>query len=144
MLFFWHERPVLHQPIIRDGGVGQLQKGFVSSHFFFRFRHVVQPVLDRAFACFDAVVGERGGWMRGRPRRLSRTGSVGDIGVSSPTGSGLTSASWSSVSSILGTISSDPSRDTTRSSERESAVENPVVSNVGVFAGDSLLEDMEG
>ena len=83
--------------------------------------------------------------MRGRPRaRLSRTGSVGDIGVSSPTGSGLTSARWSSVSSILGTISSDPSRETTRSSDRESAVEKPVVSKVGVSAGDSLLDDMEG
>jgi hypothetical protein len=37
------------------------QKGLVSSHFFFRFRHVVQPVFDRALACFERVVGERGG-----------------------------------------------------------------------------------
>ena len=83
--------------------------------------------------------------MRGRPRaRLSRTGSVGDIGVSSVTGSGLTSDSWSSVSSILGTISSDSSREPMRPSERESWVETPLESNVGVSAGESLLDDMEG
>lgn len=83
--------------------------------------------------------------MRGLPRaRLIRTGSVGDIGVSSTAGSVFTSASWSSVSSIFGIISSDPSLEPTRSSEREPVMELPFVSNVGVVAGDSLLEDMEG
>lgn len=83
-----------------------LQKGFVSSHFFFRFRHVVHPVFDRALVCFD-VVGDRGGYIRGLPRRLGiRTGSVGEIGGSSTMGSALTSASESSCSSIFGTIPS--------------------------------------
>lgn len=83
--------------------------------------------------------------MRGRPlARLSRTGSVGDIGVSSATGSGLTSDNWSSASSILGTISSDPSLDPMRDSDRESVVETPFESKVGVFAGESLLDDVEG
>lgn len=83
--------------------------------------------------------------MRGRPRaRRSRTGSVGDMGVSSARGSALTSDSWSSVSSILGTISSDPSLEPMRPSDRESWTEAPLESKVGVLAGESLLDDMEG
>jgi hypothetical protein len=71
----------------------QLQKGLVSSHFFFLFRHVVHPVFDRAFACLARVVGERGGCILGRPRaRRIRTGSVGEMGVSSGDASSLTSA----------------------------------------------------
>jgi hypothetical protein len=71
----------------------QVQNGLVSSHFFLRFLHVVHPVFDRAFACFASVVGERGGCILGRPRaRLTRTGSVGEMGVSSGEGSSFTSA----------------------------------------------------
>lgn len=82
--------------------------------------------------------------MRGRPRRRSRTGSVGDSGVSSAAGSGFTSDNWTSVSSILGTTSSEPSRDPMRSCEGEPVVKAPSLLNVGVSAGESLLEDMEG
>lgn len=101
----------------------QLQKGFVSSHFFFRFLHVVQPVFDLALACFASVVGERGGCILGRPRALLiLDGSVGDMGVSSVEGSSLTSANWSSVSSSLGIISLEPNRMSDRSSDCVSEV----------------------
>lgn len=124
---------------------GNLQKGLVSSHFFFRFRHVVHPVFERAFACFVAAVGERGGCIRGRPReRLSRTGSVGEIGDSSVTGSVLTSSSRSSVSSIFGIISSEPTRESIRVSDCVSELEATFASKMGVFIGESLLDDMEG
>lgn len=94
-----------------------LQNGLVSSHFFFLFRQVVHPVFDRALVAFDEAVGERGGYNLGRPRpRLARTGSVGDMGGSVPAGSALTSASCSSCSSILGMISSEPSRESIRGS----------------------------
>ena len=86
--------------------------------------------------------------MRGRPRaRLSRTGSVGEIGGSSANGSVLTSARCTSVSSIFGTISSEPSvpnRESIRASDCVSEMGRPFVSKVGVFMGESLLEDMEG
>lgn len=60
------------------------------------------------------------------------------------TGSDLTSDNWSSVSSIFGTISSDPSLEPVRPSDKEPVVETAFESKVGVFAGESLLEDMEG
>jgi hypothetical protein len=121
-----------------------LQNGLVSSHFFFLFRQVVQPVFDRAFVAFDEVVGERGGYNLGRPRpRLTRAGSVGDMEGSDPTDSALTSASCSSCSSILGTISSEPRRESFRDSAYMSGRPSALESTVGVSIGDSLLEDME-
>jgi hypothetical protein len=101
----------------------------VSSHFFFRFRHVVQPVFDRALACLARVVGERGGCILGLPRALrTRTGSVGEMGASSGDGSSLTSASWSSVSSTFGTISWDPVRTSVLSSDCVSEMVNTLES----------------
>lgn len=123
---------------------GALQNGLVSSHFFFRFRHVVHPVFDRAFVAFD-VVGDLGGYIRGRPRpRLIRTGSVGDIGGSSVIGSVFTSDSSSSRSSTLGTIPSNPLLELSRNSDGLSVGGVIPVSNVGVFIGESLQDDMEG
>lgn len=105
----------------------------------------MQPVFERAFACFEAAVGERGGCIRGRPRaRRSRTGSVGETGGSSDAGSALTSASCSSVSSIFGTISSEPKRESIRASDCVSEFVRTFESNVGVLMGESLLDDMEG
>jgi hypothetical protein len=122
-----------------------LQNGLVSSHFFFRLRHVVQPVLDRALACFAEVVGDRGGYRRGRPRpRLTRTGSVGEIGDSSAIGSAFTSDNSSSRSSTLGTTSSEPSLDDRREPICMSDVGSESDSSVGVSRGESLLDDMEG
>ena len=46
------------------------QRGLASSHFFFRFRHVRQPVLERPFVTlFVVTIGVRG-CFRGRPRGL--------------------------------------------------------------------------
>lgn len=122
-----------------------LQNGFVSSHFFLRFRHVVQPVFDRALACFERVVGERGGCILGRPRaRLIRTGSVGDVGVSSVKDSSFTSASCNSVSSSFGTTSVELVRVSPRASECVSEWLNMVESKLGVVIGESLADDIEG
>jgi len=105
----------------------------------------VQPVFDRAFACFDKAVGDRGGCMRGRPRaRLIRTGSVGDIAVSSAKDSSLTSANCSSVSSNLGTTSTELVRVSNRDSDCVSEVLKMVESKLGVVIGESLADDMEG
>ena len=105
----------------------------------------MQPVLDRAFACFDRAVGERGGCIRGRPlARRIRTGCVGDIGVSSATDSSLTSANCNSVSSSLGTTSVELVLVPIRDSDCVSDVLNMVESKLGVVIGDSLADDMEG
>jgi len=72
---------------------------------------------------------------------------VGEIGGSSAMGSILTSASCTSVSSIFGTMVSVPSvpnRESTRASDCVSELERPFASKVGVFVGESLLDDMEG
>ena len=83
--------------------------------------------------------------MRGRPRALRRrTGSVGEMGASSAEGSTFTSESCNSVSSILGTISSEPFRESMRGSDCVSETEGMFESKVGVFMGESLQEDMEG
>jgi hypothetical protein len=83
--------------------------------------------------------------MRGLPRaRRSRTGSLGEIGGSSVTGSILTSANCSSVSSILGTTSVEASRESTRVSDRLSEYGSVFVSNAGEVRGESLLDDIEG
>lgn len=81
----------------------------------------MQPVFDRAFACLESVVGDRGGCILGRPRaRRIRTGSVGDIGGSSPNGSSFTSANWTSVSSSFGTTSVELVRASNREADRAS------------------------
>lgn len=99
MLFFLHDRPG-KSVYGWSGRFEDLQKGLVSSHFFFLLLHVVQPVFDRAFVVL--LVGDFGGCSRGLPRpRRTRTGSVGDIGVSSI----FTSDSDSSRSSNFGTMS---------------------------------------
>lgn len=122
-----------------------LQKGLVSSHFFLRFLHVVHPVLERAFACFARVVGDRGGCILGRPRaRLIRTGSVGDMGVSSVDGSSLTSASWTSASSSLGMTSVELVRVSDRGSTEDSGLVKIAALKLGVVIGESLADDMEG
>jgi hypothetical protein len=105
----------------------------------------VQPVFDRAFACLERDVGDRGGCIRGRPRaRLTRTGSVGDMGASSATDSSLTSASWSSVSSSFGTISVELVRVSSRDSECTSELLKMEASKLGVVIGESLADDIEG
>jgi hypothetical protein len=146
MLFFWQERPVPCQLKGRSAGLGGLlQNGLVSSHFFLRFLHVVHPVFDLALVCFEEVVGDRGGYIRGLPRpRLTRGGSVGDMGGSSAIGSLLTSANESSRSSSLGTISSDPLRESAHDSVCVSESVSVLESKVGVFIGESLLDDIEG
>lgn len=130
--------------MLRDSD-GFSQKGLVSSHFFFRFLHVVQPVFDLAFACLDSVVGERGGCIRGLPRALRiRTGSVGEMGVSSFSCSSLTSDNCSSVSSTLGMTSLELVRVFARSSDCVSGVWKMFESKLGEVNGESLDDDMEG
>jgi hypothetical protein len=83
--------------------------------------------------------------MRGRPRaRLIRTGSVGDIGVSSKTDSSLTSANCSSVSSSFGTMSVEFVRVFNRDSDCVSELLNMLESKLGVVIGESLADDIEG
>jgi hypothetical protein len=52
------------------------QDGFVSSHFFFRLLHVMQPVFDRPFCTLIATSKLSTGCLRGRPRGLLARGSV--------------------------------------------------------------------
>lgn len=105
----------------------------------------MHPVLERAFACFESVVGERGGCILGRPRaRLIRTGSVGEIGVSSVVGSSFTSAKCNSVSSSFGTISAELVRVSRRDSDRVLELLKMVESKLGVVIGESLADDIEG
>lgn len=83
--------------------------------------------------------------MRGRPRaRLIRTGSVGDIAVSSAKDSSLTSAKCSSVSSNLGTTSTELVRVSNRDSDCVSEALKMVESKLGVVIGESLADDMDG
>jgi hypothetical protein len=77
---------------------------------------------------------------------------VGEMGVSSVDASSLTSASCSSVSSILGTMSPGLTRESRRESRYESWYEswyesgagNMLVSKLGVVREESLADDMEG
>jgi hypothetical protein len=83
--------------------------------------------------------------MRGRPRaRLIRTGSVGDMGVSSTTDSSLTSANCSSVSSSFGTMSVELVRVFNRDSDCVSELLKMLESKLGVVIGESLADDIEG
>lgn len=89
--------------------------GFVSSHFFFLRRQVIQPVFERPFAIFVLPPGVGSGCFRGRPRFLGTTAvesvllavsgaaisSFGFILARTP------SSSSSSSSSILGVTSFD-------------------------------------
>jgi hypothetical protein len=105
----------------------------------------VQPVFERAFACLERDVGDRGGCIRGRPRaRLTRTGSVGDMGVSSARDSSLTSANCNSVSSSFGTTSVELVRVSGRDSECMSELLKMEESKLGVVIGESLADDIEG
>jgi hypothetical protein len=83
--------------------------------------------------------------MRGRPRaRLIRTGSVGDVSVSSTIASSLTSANCSSVSSSFGTMSVELVRVFSRDSDGVSGLLKILESKLGEVVGESLEEDMEG
>ena len=55
--------------------------GFVSSHFFFRLRHVIQPVFDRPLAMRACASGESSGCFRGRPRGRFVERAVGVVPV---------------------------------------------------------------
>jgi hypothetical protein len=91
------------------------------------------------------VVGERGGCILGRPRaRRIRTGSVGEMGVSSGEGSSFTSANSTSASSTFGITSCGPVRPSNCSSDCDSEGLNTFVSKLGVVNGESLADDMEG
>lgn len=105
----------------------------------------MHPVFERAFACLDRAVGDRGGCILGRPRaRLTRAGSVGEIGVSSTSGSSFTSASCTSDSSSLGTTSEELVRVSDRDPNGVSASSKVVVLKFGVVIGESLADDIEG
>jgi hypothetical protein len=83
--------------------------------------------------------------MRGRPRaRLIRTGSVGDVSVSSAIDSSLTSANCNSVSSSFGTMSVELVRVFRRDSDGVSGLLKILESKLGVVSGESLADDMEG
>lgn len=71
-----------------------------------------------------------------------RTGSVGEMGVSSA--SSFTSARSSSVSSSFGMISSGLVRESRRPSDCDSDDANILESKFGVVRGESLADDMEG
>src|ERR1700710_2759720 len=77
-----------------------MHPGFVSSHFFFRLRHVPQPVLD--LAC-DAFFCSTTGCFRGLPR-LRGVGKATGPAVATILASSRSSSGLSSSSSILGTI----------------------------------------
>lgn len=85
-----------------------LQAGLVSSHFFFRFLHVLHPVLERPFVCFATADGGGFGYLRGLPRGFLATTLLDACSLSSTAGSDVFSASWpsSSNSSIFGVMSS--------------------------------------
>ena len=109
-----------------------IQCGFVSSHFFFRLRHVMQPVFDRPFGGFEMAVGGVIGCFRGRPRGRLTMALLGDGSGSSAEGAIFrSSTSLSSSSSIFGTISSLGASLIERKSKLK--VED-------VFLGDSLEE----
>jgi hypothetical protein len=93
-----------------------IQAGFVSSHFFFRLLHVIQPVLLRPLGCFILDIEDAFGCFLGRPRGLLVTVTPDVPGVFVPRPSLLSSwlvsafasinSSSSSISSTLGTTSS--------------------------------------
>ena len=110
-----------------------IQCGFVSSHFFFRLRHVMQPVFDRPFGGFEMAVGGVIGCFRGRPRGRFTMALLGDGSASSAEGAIFrSSTSSSSSSSIFGTM---PSSLGASLIERK-----PKPKLTDVFLGDSLEE----
>lgn len=68
--------------------------GFASSHFFFRLRQVMQPVLERpvAFLCASAAAASCG--FLGRPRLRLMRWSVFSFGVA---GSAMDDGVWRTV-----------------------------------------------
>jgi len=106
---------------------------------------VVQPVFDRALACFASAVGDRGGCILGRPRaRRTLAGSVGEMGPSSGDGSSFTSANSTSVSSSFGTTSVELVRVSDRDSVGDSGFWNIAELRLGVAMGESLADDIDG
>ena len=89
--------------------------GFVSSHFFFRLRHVIHPVLLRPFGDFSRADGGVLGCFLGRPRGrrataplVVRDDSASASSLSSSCGLSIFASmiSSSSISSTFGTTSS--------------------------------------
>src|SRR3569833_182785 len=86
-------------------------RGLASSHFFLRFLHVIQPVLDRPLVTLFVVATGVSGCFRGRPlgRLILGCAGVGALVLATGVrGASLTSSmriSSSSSGSILGTVS---------------------------------------
>lgn len=102
---------------MRRPGREGIYDGLVSSHFFFRLRQVMQPVLERPLVILSWPPGIGRGCLRGRPRfrgTLTGVAVTSEFALaigSTPKGFILCNSSASSNSSILGVTSSMETSD---------------------------------